>query len=333
MAATKGLGTTGNGAGVVTSLDHKLAQAGLLVKTGAGTNLVRPGLFFDGVTNIVTGTAGMSYNVAAFTCATTRGGAAGAVLLTNDGTVNVVTTAAPGSNSRIDIVYIWPREFLLDGTDSNPVIGVKQGIAAASPVAPTLTEFPGAIELARITVAAGATATNGAGVTITQTAPFTAPAGGVVAFRNAVERNAATLAEGTLAHLLDTEEQAYSTGAGWQSLSPIFARRQLDTTNDSGRFLIQHGVGKIVGNNTATITEVVTFPVAFAVVPTVIVTTAGGRTAGSFNMTGLSSASSAIPSQSGVTTSQFEVALRAFTGTLANTTDWYYTWMAIGVAA
>jgi len=111
------------------------------------------------------------------------------------------------------------------------------------------------------------------------------------------------------------------------------ARRQLDTTNDSGVFLIQHGVGKIVGNNTATITEVVTFPTAFAVVPIVIVTTAGGRTAGSFNMTGLSSASSAIPSQSGVTTSQFDVALRAFTGTLASTTDWYYTWVAFGVAA
>jgi hypothetical protein len=67
MAVSKGLGTTGNGAGTVTPLDHKLAQAGLVAKTGAGTNLVRSGLFYDGVSTIVSGTANMSYDVAAFT--------------------------------------------------------------------------------------------------------------------------------------------------------------------------------------------------------------------------------------------------------------------------
>lgn len=218
MAATKGLGTTGNGAGVVTPLDHKLAQAGLIAKTGAGSNLIRPGLFYDGVTNIVTGAANMSYNVAAFTCATTRGAAAGSVWLTNDGTVNVVTTAAPGSNSRIDIVYIWPKEFSLDGGESNPVIGVVQGTAAASPVAPSLAAFPGAIELARITVAAGATATNGAGVTITQTAPFTTVQGGVLPFRSVTERNAATVGEGQIGWLLDSNLLQRFDGTAWGTL-------------------------------------------------------------------------------------------------------------------
>lgn len=216
MAVTKGLGTTGNGAGTVTPLDHKLAQAGLIAKTGAGTNLVRSGLFYDGVSTIVSGKANMSYDVAPFTAALTRGATAGAVLLSNDGTVNVVTTAAPGSNSRIDSVYVWQREFSLDGTDSNPVIGVVQGTAAASPVAPSLAAFPGAIELARITVPAGVTATN-SGTTITQTAPFTAPAGGIVTFRNSTERDAATLAAGTLGYLLSDSTRHVSTGSGWVS--------------------------------------------------------------------------------------------------------------------
>lgn len=214
MAASKGLGTTGNGAGTVTPLDHKLAQAGLIAKTGAGTNLVRPGLFYDGVSTIVSGKANMSYDVAPFTAALTRGATAGAVLLSNDGTVNVATTAAPGSNSRIDSVYVWQREFSLDGTDSNPVIGVVQGTAAASPTAPSLAAFPGAIELARITVPAGVTATN-SGTTITQTAPFTAPAGGIVTFRNSTERDAATVTAGTLGFLLSDSTRHVSTGSGW----------------------------------------------------------------------------------------------------------------------
>lgn len=192
MPATRGLGTTGDGAGTVTPLDHKLAQAGLIAKggTGGGSNLVRPGLFYDGVSNIVVGRASMGYDVLPFLAVLTRGAAAGAVLLANDGVVTVPTTPAPGSNSRIDVIYVWQREFSLDGVNSNPVIGVVQGTPAASPVAPSLAAFPGAVELARATVAAGATVTNGAGVTITQTAPFTTVDGGTLVRRTVTEMNA-----------------------------------------------------------------------------------------------------------------------------------------------
>lgn len=214
MTATKGLGITGNGAGVTTPLDHKLAQSGLIAKTGAGTNLIRPGLFYDGVSNIVSGAANMSYNVAPFTAALTRGGTAGTVLLANDGTVNVATAAAPASNSRIDVVYVWQREFSLDGVDSNPVIGVIQGTAAASPVAPSLAAFPGALELARITVPAGVTATN-TGTTITQAAPFTAAAGGTIAFRTTTERDASTLTAGTRGFVIGSTATYQYNGTSW----------------------------------------------------------------------------------------------------------------------
>jgi len=187
MTALKGLGTYGNGVGVTTPLDHKMADAGLISKTAL--NAVRPGLFWGGTATIVSGTAGMSYSVAAYNCVTTRGATAGVVLGGNDGTLSVATTAAPGSNSRYDVVYHWHREFSLDGTDSNPVIGVVQGDSAASPTVPSLAAFPGAIELARILVPAGVTATN-TGTTITQTAPFTAVDGGKIVVRTTTERDA-----------------------------------------------------------------------------------------------------------------------------------------------
>lgn len=213
MTATKGLGTYGNAVGTVTPLDHKMAQLGLVAKTAANT--IRPGLFWDGSATIVSGKANMSYEVRALSAVTSRGATAGAVLLTNDATYNVVTTAAPGSNSRYDVVYIWQREYSLDGTDSNPVIGVVQGTAAASPTVPSLASFPGAIELARILVPAGVTATN-SGTTITQTGTFTAAQGGVIPFRNTTERDAGTYLEGQLGWLIDSDIAQQYDGSTWR---------------------------------------------------------------------------------------------------------------------
>lgn len=226
MTATKGLGTYGNAVGTVTPLDHKMAQLGLVVKTAANT--IRPGLFWDGSTTIVSGKANMSYDVRALSAVTTRGATAGAVLLANDATYNVVTTAAPGSNSRYDVVYIWQREYSLDGTDSNPVIGVVQGTAAASPTVPSLSAFPGAIELARILVPAGVTATN-SGTTITQTAPFTATSGGIVPVRNTTERDggspyaSASWVESQQVWLIDIDQVQTYSGSEWKAVGPITA--------------------------------------------------------------------------------------------------------------
>lgn len=208
MAVTKALGTTGNGVGVVTPIDHKAAQSALFVKTSTA-NLIRPGVLYNGTASLVLGRATMSYDVLPFTAALTRGATAGTVILSNDGTVTVNTTAAPGSNSRIDVIYVWAREFSIDGVDSNPVIGVIQGIAAASPTVPSLAAFPGAIELARVTVPAGVTATN-SGTTFTQTAPFTAVDGGTIPFRNTTEMSAWTTA------LVDQQARDLASGTRYR---------------------------------------------------------------------------------------------------------------------
>lgn len=234
MTAQPGLGITGNGVGVTTPIAHRLAQSGLVAKAGGTPNLVRAGVFYDGTVNIVTGTAGMSYDVAPFTAALTRGAGQGTVLLANDGTVNVPTTAAPGSNSRIDIVYVWQRDFAIDGTDSNPVIGVVQGSPAATPAAPSLAAFPGALELARITVPAGLTATN-SGATITQTAPFTAAAGAPIIVRNAAALPAAAV-EGARARALDTDLNYEWNGSVWAPVDNGFELREIVRFTSNGTF-------------------------------------------------------------------------------------------------
>lgn len=220
MTATHGVGTYGNAAGTVTPLDHKMAQLGLIVKTAANT--IRAGLFWDGNSTVVSGKSNMSYDVRALTAVTSRGATSGAVLLTNDAVYNVATTAAPGSNSRYDVVYLWQREYSIDGTDSDPVIGVVQGTAAASPSVPSLSAYPGAIQLATILVPAGVTATN-SGTTITQTAPFTALDGGTVVARTTTERDAYVPASTDLkarCFVLANSSTYQWNGSGWVILPP-----------------------------------------------------------------------------------------------------------------
>lgn len=214
MTATHGEGTYGNAVGVTTPVEHKMAQVTEFVKTTT-KNIIRPGVLYNGDASLVDGTAGMSYDVDAFSIVTQRSATSGVVKWANDGTLNVATTAAPGSNSRYDVVYAWHREYALDGVDSNPVIGVVQGTAAASPTVPSLSAFPGAVELARILVPSGVTATN-SGTTFTQTAPFTAVDGGTVIFRTSTEINAWTTAlTGQLAFDLATSITYRYNSSAW----------------------------------------------------------------------------------------------------------------------
>jgi hypothetical protein len=324
VTATKPLGTYGNAVGTVTPADHKAAQSGLIAKTSL--NAVRAGLFWGGTANILTAKPNMSYDVAPFTAALSRGATFGTVLMSNDGTLNVATTAAPGSNSRIDIIYVWAREYSLDGVDSNPVIGVVQGTAAASPTAPSLASFPGAIELGRATVGAGITATTSA--TITQTAPFTAMAGGVIAFRNSTERGLGTYQEGQLGWLMDTDTLEVFNGASW--VSKITTSLQTDTTNSTESSYIQSGIGKMVGTNAISIAESVTFPIPFTAMPRVVLSPLGARATGAFNSSGLSADATYLGSAQAPSTTSFTAAMHRPGSTFGSANDFYYSWIAVG---
>lgn len=152
----------GNG---TTPTAARQALAGLLAKNPDGT--VRTGVLADGLGPVVTGTSGMSYSVRRHVAVAKAAEINGPVLVPNDGPVAVSTTPAPGSNSRIDVIYVQQRFVQGDGgseSTNQPVIGVAQGATSATPSAPSIPS--GAVELARATVTAGTQATSG--LTITQ---------------------------------------------------------------------------------------------------------------------------------------------------------------------
>ncbi len=164
--------------GEVDSLELRRDLSGLVARNAAGA--VRAGVFPRSSSALVSATSStgpMTVNVAAYEAGLDRFG----VLFTaNDGTVPVTIAAAPVSNSRIDVVYMKQNESgapMSDGSTTT-VILAQTGVAAPSPVKPAIPS--GALELATVTVPTGVTATTGVGVVITQTAPFTAAAGGIV---------------------------------------------------------------------------------------------------------------------------------------------------------
>lgn len=218
MVMRNSLGGYGNGAGVVTPADHRFANGATLVTDSLG--LPRPGLFWQGTPTVVSGKANMSYDIAAFSGAQRRStGATRDVWLGgNDGTVNKTTATAPGSNSRIDLIIWWHREFALDGTGTSDDVYVVSGTAAATPSDPSLSAYPGAVVLARAVVGAGITATTSA--VITQVAPFTAEAGGLLVFRTSSERTGFAPADGQPALQLDTAAMWQGSAGVWVPFSP-----------------------------------------------------------------------------------------------------------------
>lgn len=178
------------------------------------TGKPRAGVLPSHYNPLVTGTTGMAYSVAAFSAVTARAGM-GAELVANDGAATVATTAAPGANSRIDV--IWVRSLFTTTGDAatDPVFGVTQGVAAASPSKPSIPA--GALELATAVVLSTTTQTSTA--VITQTYPYTAMRGGVVPVRNSAELAAWAPAAGNYADIVADPNGANGLyrrdGAAW----------------------------------------------------------------------------------------------------------------------
>lgn len=196
--------------------------AGLVVRDSNGAP--RAGMFPRNMTSIVTGRTDMTVNVAAFEGVSVRGG--GALFLANDGTVVVPVSAAPSANARLDSVIFRQREDgyagFSDGANA-PIVEVVAGQASGTPQKPSLTGYPGAVELATILVTANATATNT--LTITQTAQFTAASGGTVAVRDAAELTAWQPMPGSTAFHIGEGRTYERVGAAWR---PHFRAQSVD---------------------------------------------------------------------------------------------------------
>lgn len=227
LPLSRSIGSRYDGAVGATALDTRLTLAALLAQGGSGL-AARPGVLPGAPAVLVTGTAGpgWAYQVAAAPLATSRGVADGAHILTNTGPESVATIAAPGTagTSRIEIIYaLQPSKGENSDTSSTPVFGVARGNASTgTPVPPTLP--PGALELARNTMAAGATSTASSGNTITQTWRYTALLGAPIYVRSQAERDELTaLASASnpiTVDRLDLGVLECNRGAGWEPVGP-----------------------------------------------------------------------------------------------------------------
>lgn len=181
-----------------TFMDARRDMSGLFVcdKT---TMMPIAGILDRSQDNLVTGNSNsMSVTVHPFNAVLNR---YGALLIQNDGNVNVPLAAAPSANSRIDVVYVKQNETrspMSDGSDV-PTFGVVKGTAAATPVEPSVPA--GALALARVLLPAGVSNTAASGVVITQTYIGAAMKGDMLRVQTSAQRDAMTMVpEGTLLH-------------------------------------------------------------------------------------------------------------------------------------
>lgn len=187
------LGTPGS---VVSDEEFRVDLAGLIA--GQSTSIAaRTGVMWGpGSSSVITGTSAtgtMTVNVGIHHWVTSRAAADGIYLGAKETSTTVNIAAAPGSNSRIDVVYAKQNDagstISPDGSTAE-LYGVVTGTAAASPTKPAIPL--GAVEIGTVTVAAGATSTSGAGVTINNTAALTVARGADIPVRSQAERDALT---------------------------------------------------------------------------------------------------------------------------------------------
>lgn len=199
------------------SIDDTRRIFGGMVATAADGNPRLGVIDPDPSTPIVTGTTSMAYLIkGGVTFVTQRDSSTGGVELSaNDAVDSIATTTAPVANSRIDVIWI-KCEFDAYGDSSlyAPTFGVTQGTADASPSVPSIPTGATALAHAEVTSTDTTTET----VVITQVAPFTAMAGGVVPVRDATELAAWEPALGSLAHNLDDGFLYKRVGSGWTAV-------------------------------------------------------------------------------------------------------------------
>lgn len=226
--------------------DERRIYAGLFARNADGT--VRAGVLPAQPGSLVSGRAEMAYDVAPFVAVTSRSNTGGE-LVANDAVTRVPTTAAPGANSRIDVIWERSQFPLFGDAASDPVFGVTQGLAAPIPVKPSIPA--GALELGTAVITS--TTTQASTAVVTSTHPYTATAGGVVLFRNRTDMDAWNAADGSLARDLATGDLYTRVGGAWRSQEG--GLRLIIPSSVTGGSIV-NGVTQLTSGDTVTINGV-----------------------------------------------------------------------------
>lgn len=222
--------------GKASFMDARRDMSGLFVcdKT---TMLPIAGILDRSQDNLVTGNSdSMSVTVHPFNAVLNR---YGALLIQNDGNVNVPLAAAPSANSRIDVVYVKQNETRSPMSDSSdvPAFGVVKGVAAAVPVAPAVPA--GALALAQVLLPAGVSNTAAAGVVITQTYIGAAMKGDMLRVQTSAQRDALIgVPDGTLLHNVADGCDYVRKDGKWQ-FEGLFTENNLLNKNNAGWNIVQ----------------------------------------------------------------------------------------------
>jgi hypothetical protein len=213
--------------GKASFLDARRDMSGLFVcdKT---TMLPIAGILDRSQDNLVTGRGdSMSVTVHPFNAVLNR---YGALLIQNDGNVNVPLAAAPSANSRIDVVYVKQNEKRSPMSDSSDV-------PKFVPVAPAVPN--GALALAQVLLPAGVSNTAAAGVVITQSYIGAAMKGGMLRVQTSAQRDALTgVPDGTLLHNVGDGNDYVRKGDKWL-FEGLFTENNLIDKNTNGWNIVQ----------------------------------------------------------------------------------------------
>lgn len=227
--------------GKASFLDARRDMSGLFVcdKT---TMMPIAGILDRSQDNLVTGRGdSMSVTVHPFNAVLNR---YGALLIQNDGNVSVPLDAAPSANSRIDVVYVKQNETrppMSDGSDV-PKFFVAKGVAAATPVAPSVPA--GGLALAQVLLPAGVSNTAASGVVITQTYIGAAMKGDMLRVQNSTQRDAMTMVpEGTLLHNAADSCDYVRKGGKWRGWNMLW--RDIHLGTNQTHMWASNGVGYI----------------------------------------------------------------------------------------
>ncbi|AZS08001.1 minor tail protein [Arthrobacter phage GreenHearts] len=189
MTLKRGLFVPLNGAVGTTPIEARLALGGLLVENAPG--VPRSGVLENAKTNLVYGSgASLSAIIDPSHYVVHRTQGEGPYSFSNEGTTTVPLTAAPGANSRIDLIWVKQNDIAKGDADNLAVVGVETGTAAATPSAPYGTVPAGAMVLAEALVTTGNTL--GTQVSFTQVFKYTATRGSVIRVRDLADRNTIT---------------------------------------------------------------------------------------------------------------------------------------------